>query len=340
MKIGGGKLSQNPEHFASWQQGHPVGPLTIEVGATYGCNHDCFHCGFQQYNPYGKKRNFLDKDAFLRFLVDFRALGGQEVYFAGNGEPLLNPHMAEWVKAGNELGIDMAMSSNGIPLTPKNATQILPHMAWIRFSVNGGTVEDYVRVHKCKEKDFDILWKNLKFSARLKKEQNLKVNLALQFIVYDLDWDSIEPMVERHLDAGTDLLIFRNVGKTDGSLSVIPDEVRERLKKAEGYDRVQVRWDTFAPPKQSLNWTQCQAIHFKTNMDDRGNLVTCNRNLIKDSVYGNIHEQSFKEIWLESVKKKEVFQTVCSGADIPNCRQWCQVSYDNDTIEKALSQLV
>lgn len=340
MKIGGGKLSQNPEHFEAWQQGRPVGPLTIEVGATYGCNHDCVHCGFQQYQPYGKKRNFLERDAFLDFLDDFSELGGQEVYFAGNGEPLLNPHMADWVKHGDGLGLEMAMSSNGIPLTPKNATAILPYMSWIRFSVNGGTVESYTRVHKCREKDFDILWHNLKFAAELKKERDLKVNLALQFIVYDLDWDSIEPMVARHHEAGTDVLIFRNVGKPDGSFAEITEAVRARLEWAEKQARVQVRWDTFTPSQATPAWHQCQAIHFKTNMDDRGNLVTCNRNLIKNSVYGNIHEQRFKEIWLASQRKQQVFETVCSGADIVSCRQWCQVSYDNLFIEKALGQPV
>lgn len=335
-RIGGSLLADSLEHLERWRRGEQPGPLVIEVGPVYGCNHNCVHCGFQQYEAYGKNRNFLDNQVFKAFLDDFAELGGKQIYFAGNGEPLLNPSLADWIVYGNGLGLSMTMSSNGIPLAGKRITQIIPAIDWIRFSVNGGNAKAYARVHECAEREFEILKRNLSKAASYRDQIDSQARLMMQFVTYDLNWESIPEMVEVHKDLGTDMLIFRNVINKDGSSVKQPEHILDALRAVEHEDRVSVRWDTFFERGGStVPWTRCSGIYFRTNMDDKGNLVTCNRNLIARSIYGNINTKRFKDIWL-SLPRQRMFEMIEAGEDRDTCGKWCQASYDNIFIEEYL----
>jgi len=338
-KIGGSKITSNMEHFQKWKKGENVGPLVIEVAPTYGCNHGCIHCGFQQFDPYGPNSMFKQTDHFKKFLEDFRSLGGVEVFFAGNGEPTLNPALPEWFQYGHRIGLDMTMSTNGVPLINKNKMEgILPYAKWIRFSVNGGTKEDYAKVHACSEDDFDRLVKVLENGAKFKRDNNLDLQLIIQFIVYDLNWTSIKEIVDIHKKVGTDQLVFRKVIKDPNEHRVhFNPRIIDELKKIEGEKDVVVRWKTFAQQDESLRWKKCYGINFRINMDHNGDLITCNRNLFKNSRFGNIHKQSFIEIW-NSQLRKDMYKAIEDQIGIPDCARFCQTSFDNMLIEEELNR--
>ena len=59
------KIENNMDHFEEWKRGKNVGPLVIEVAPTYGCNHGCIHCGFQQFDPYGANNIFKETSVRL-----------------------------------------------------------------------------------------------------------------------------------------------------------------------------------------------------------------------------------------------------------------------------------
>ena len=76
-------------------------------------------------------------------------------------------------------------------------------------------------------------------------------------------------------------------------------------------------------------------INFRINMDHKGDLITCNRNLFKNSKFGNIHEQSFIDIW-NSEQRKKIFKAIEDQIGIPDCARFCQTSFDNMIIEQEL----
>lgn len=337
-KIGGSKLIDNIHPLQRWIASHNPGPLVVEVSASYGCNHNCMHCGFQQLSPYSRKRHFLDPAVFKKFLCDFKTLGGLEIYFAGNGEPLLNRSLPEWIKYGKEIGLNMTVSTNGVLLGKTKIRSILPYVKWIRFSVNGGDRETYVKAHRCHEQDFDKLVRNLESAVKYRNYNELTTNLIIQFLIYELNWKSIRGILDIHKRIGTDLLIFRNVAVEDGKKSDQIRYIMDRLKEMEGEEKVEIRWDTFKEMDDELTWDKCYGINFRTNMDDKGNLFTCYRHLYKNSIYGNIHNKSFIEIW-QSSYKRELFSIIEQGREIPICKKWCQAIYDNLFIRDHLNAL-
>ncbi|MBF0466739.1 MAG: radical SAM protein [Nitrospirae bacterium] len=332
--VGGSKLVSNPEHFNKWLRGENPGPLVIEVGATNGCNHNCVHCMFQQYVKYKKEKSFIDLLSFKNFLDDFKAMGGIEVYFAGNGEPLLNESLPDFIEHGSSVGLNMAMSTNGVFLTPEVSERILPCMRFLKFSINGSDRESYKRIHRCDESDFDTVIKNIGYAVSFRNEHKLNLQIVLQFLTLRTNYKAVEGIVRicKQLDA--DKVIIRNAIFKNNTMATYSDEFVQYLKSINDDGKVDIRWDTFGITEMEEKvWTHCYGINFRTNMDTRGNLFTCNKTLDTDSTFGNIIEERFSAIW-NSERKRAVFAEVEKGENISGCKGWCQTSFDNVYIEK------
>jgi MoaA/NifB/PqqE/SkfB family radical SAM enzyme len=331
--IGGSHLDRHHDRIDLLLTGGNPGPLAIEIGPSLGCNHHCVHCGFQQYQEWGEAKRFLDDGAFRSFLDDFRALGGAQVFFAGNGEPLLNRHVPHWITHGDALGLSMTLSTNGIALAGPAMEKTVAHADWIRFSVNGGTADVYRRIHRCREGDFDLLKRNLAAAVAFRDRHEAKARLIIQCVVFDLNAATIPQMVELHRSVGTDRLFFRNVtGRNIFGDGPVPDIVAE-LQEVDGLPGVEVRWNTFEAGGSVGGWEDCYGIHFRTNMDDRGNLFACNRHLIKESFFGNIHDKSFCAIW-SSDEKERLFREIYRCPERRECEEICQASHDNSLIDR------
>ncbi|MBF0425303.1 MAG: radical SAM protein [Magnetococcales bacterium] len=337
-QIGGGRLQNNPEPLKRWLAGQVPGPLTIEVAPVNGCNHGCLHCYPLQLDLFGARKKFLPTEHFRPFLADFRAMGGEEVYFAGTGEPLLHPDLADLIAHGHALGLRMAFSSNGVLLTPANAARILPHTAWARFSVNGGDAATYAHVHACHERDFSRLIHNLENALTLRRQEGWPVQLALQCVVWEANWRSIPDLVALHERLGTDKVVLRNRFDREGTKHPVHPEAIPLLEAAARVPGIEVRWESFLRADETLqaDWRRCHGPHFRTHMDYQGNLFACCRHFYKESAFGNINDRRFPEIW-RSVERHRLFAEIARGDDIPLCCHLCPTAFDNVVIEQALT---
>jgi len=264
-------------------------------------------------------------------------MGGQEVFYAGRGEPLLNPHIPDLCRHGHELGLSNVMSSNGVPLGARKMAEMMQYMKWVRFSVNGGDPDTYGLVHKCSPRDFEKLERNLAAAVEFKHKMGLDAQLIIQFIIYDLNYKSLQGAIDLHKRVGTDRLVFRNVIEHDGQNRPLIEEIRQILVDIDPDETVDVRWETFDVVTVGAAWSKCHGINFRCNLDENGNVYTCTRNNIKKSIIGNIAEQRFRDIW-ESQRKKDVFAEIEPGDFIPMCGRWCDVSKDNVFLEGFLKQ--
>lgn len=317
--------------------GKTVGPLVAEVAPSYGCNHRCIHCGFQQYQEYSGGPHYLSLRAFRNFADDFSTLGGVEIWFAGNGEPFLNPDLPEMIQYGASKGLSMAFSSNAVLVNQKIIEDITPHLTWAKFSVNGATPDDYSRVHQCSTNSFQKMKANLKRFTSYRERVPEGPQLIIQFLVMAENWDNIKNMVDVHHEVGTDQLIFRNIiTKDPAPVPPIPDHVRKELKEVELFEDVAVDWNSF-DKRPSSPWEKCYGINFRINLTDRGELYTCCRNLVLPSIYGNITNDRFIDIWNSSQKTK-MFQDVYNYKDRKYCEMWCQCARDNRLIDQIVKQ--
>ena len=335
VKDGSSKIATNPQHFKKWLEKEDIGPLVIEVGVTYGCNHNCVHCSFQQFDSYTGV-NFINKDAFIQFLDEFKLMGGIEVYFAGNGEPLLHPHICEFFEYGKKIGLDMTLSTNGEYLTDEIANRILQATKWVNFSINGGNLQDYITIHKCSEESFYKVIKNIKNVMKVKQESNLDIKVVMQYIAYSLNKNGIDDIVKLYHELGVDQLNIRSAGFRSEYNTFEDKKILDKLNELNNIEGIIVRWDSnmaVAP------WDKCYGINFRINMDYQGNIYPCSKNYYENCTIGSIEKKSFKEIWL-SEKKKQVFFSVENTKDTTKCRTWCQCRGDNIYIDNYLKEQI
>jgi len=319
------------ERIEPLKKSKPVGPLVVEIAPTRGCNHKCIHCGFQQYSPYSNKKQFLPLHIYKSFVDDFVELGGKEIWFAGNGEPFLNPSFSDMVKYGAKKGLSIGVSSNVVNVDEQIVEDIIEHISWTKFSINGANEKTYSKVHQCNPKDFKRAIENIQLFTTYRNKSNNKPFISIQFIVMKENWMDIKQMVDIHTKLDVDKLIFRNVIKKEYVLVPIPNDVKNTLSQISHIKTIFINWNSFNE-KPISNWTTCFGINFRINLSENGDLYTCCRDLTIPSIYGNIFENSFFDIW-HSKRKKEIFENIYNFKDRSCCIKWCQCASDNIFID-------
>lgn len=128
----------------------PVGwmPPSINLDLTTACNYACPHCiDFEWLNT--KERHEYEK--LLESLSYMSEHGLRSVILIGGGEPTIHPKFAETVRFLKERDVHVAVVSNG----SRNEViyDIAEHLTtfdWVRLSLDSGTTDTFVRMHKPK----------------------------------------------------------------------------------------------------------------------------------------------------------------------------------------------
>lgn len=160
------KLAYHPEwvrrwHAAqgNWELAQTVYPLYVEISPAGQCNHRCAWCAVDYI---GYKNRLLDENALLRVFggMTKRRREGEEwngvksVMFAGEGEPTLHPKLAEIIAGAKSVGIDVALTTNGTGMTKKFIDKALPHITWIKVSLDAATDRTHAINHHATKEQF------------------------------------------------------------------------------------------------------------------------------------------------------------------------------------------
>ncbi|CAN8138715.1 hypothetical protein THIOSC15_1050001 [uncultured Thiomicrorhabdus sp.] len=140
-----------------------------------------------------------------------KQLGLKSVMYAGEGEPLLHKYIADIVQHSHDIGIDTAITSNGVKLNKLLANQLLPNLKWINFSVNAGSAATYQKVHRCKSGDFDKVMFNIGYACKVRKEQNLNCAIGVQILELPENSHEILCLAETVKELGCDYLVVKPV---------------------------------------------------------------------------------------------------------------------------------
>src|SRR3989344_4657931 len=166
------KLNHHPDRVADWLRGKNVYPIYVEIGTTSTCNHRCTFCALDFT---GYKGESLDTNVLINALTDMGKNGVKACMFGGEGEPTLHKDFSFLVGHAKKIGLDVALTTNGVPFTKKKTEQRLGHLSWIRFSIDAGTPETYAKLHGTKQGDFERLMDNIKASVEIKNKNGYSV---------------------------------------------------------------------------------------------------------------------------------------------------------------------
>lgn len=332
IRLDSHKLLYHPERVAKWLSDDDCFPVYVEIGLTNRCNHRCVFCALDWLE--GKSVD-MDREVLLAALKDMAAHGVRSLMFAGEGESLLHRDAPLFMRTAHELGIKVALTTNGVPLSPEKAEACLPWLSWIRFSVNGGTPERYAEMHGTRPEDFERVIANITYAAELRKRLGLKVDIDVQSLLLPENSGEVPKLAKLVRAAGADDLQVKPYSQHPLSKNRREPDYRDNLAleaelRALETDtfRIHFRHNTINNLLSGADYDHCHGLPFFALINAKGDVLPCNLFYERpDFIYGNLNEQSFSEIWQGEQRRK--IKEQLAARDISECRKICRLDQLN-----------
>ncbi len=338
IKLDGHKLMYHPKRISEWMEKGDCYPIYVEIGATNLCNHRCIFCALDFLKEHS---DFIDKGIMISSLKDMAEHGVKSVMFAGEGESLLHKDICEFVQKAKEFGMDVAITTNGVPLTKEKITCCLPSLSWIRFSVDSGAKENYSLIHGTLSQDFEKVIDNIREAVIFRNLNNLKTTIGVQFLVIPQNIDQTIKLAKILREIGVDNLQIKPYSHHPDSLNnlqVSPIKYNQIEDELLGLNtdkfKILFRKSTFERTEEKeVPYNLCHGLPFFALITAKGDVIPCNLYYgNQDFTYGNLYKNSFSEIW-EGEKRKQIIGRI-NKKGIQECRKLCRLDVINRYFER------
>ena len=168
IKIRKGEESHHPD----------IGPVSINLDLTTGCNYECPHCVDLPILNQPIKFNHNELLSSLNLMYE---KGLRSAILIGGGEPTLYSKFEDVVKFLKEREVHIGVVSNGTGMRKiENIGHLFTHHDWVRLSLDSGREETFQAMHKPRKPiTLEKICKDV-FSV---KEKHPNVNVGFSYIV-------------------------------------------------------------------------------------------------------------------------------------------------------------
>jgi wyosine [tRNA(Phe)-imidazoG37] synthetase (radical SAM superfamily) len=216
----------------------PLAPISINLDLTTTCNFACTHCiDWDILNTPNKHDDGELRDS-IRLMAE---RGLRSVILIGGGEPTLYPRFPDFVRFLKELGLQIAIVSNGSRgAVLAEAASHMGEKDWIRLSLDSGSNELFVAMHRPAKRGLD-LDAICEWIPRI-KERGPAVRIGFSFIIVwggaSRDGEKIheniheiEMATERAKRGGFDFIALKPVleRKDDGAEVMDPVKAQDEI---------------------------------------------------------------------------------------------------------------
>ena len=288
------KIFGHPEWLERYRRGERVYPICWEIDASNRCPYNCEHCCWGDFiEGHG---DIMPEARLTKVLSEIKDLGGKSIIWSGGGDPLTHPNIVEVIRKSHDLGLENAMFTNGLGMTPKRAEELAGVLSWIRFHVGADNSSDFAKVHGVPEKFFSRALENIKNFCAVKERT---ANVGIGVPVNPDNFAGCKGLPDLAMSLGADFfqakLDLLRLGDFAYSEwwyeTVVP-------YFAAAKERLQGRVRFFSNTEQSaLTPDYCHAHRIITAVTADGRIAFCKMQRDdKKTSLGNIHEQSLREI--------------------------------------------
>jgi len=310
------KLAWHPGRVDAWDRGERIAPLTIDMALTRACQFRCEYCYSQmQHNP-GRK---ITWEVAHDFLLDAANAGVWGIVLMSDGESTLVPFFPQFVHSARQLGLAVALATNGYLFDEQMAHRVLPDLTYIRVNISAATPERYGEIMGVPLEWFGKVKRNLSGMVRVKELGGLATTIGMQQVLMPQYADQVLPLARLAIELGVDYLVIKHCSDDlEGSLGVdygAYEELAGLLAEAEAlsteHTRIVVKWSKIKAGTERP-YRQCYAPPFLLQISGSGLVSACGPLFSNpDYAIGNICETPFREI-LKSDRYWEVMDRLRS----------------------------
>lgn len=337
LQLDGNKLLHHLSTVNKWQGGETVFPIYIAFSPTSYCNHHCVFCvyHYKEFKPI-----FFPLDRYVELCAEWKSLGVKSLFFAGDGDPLLNKSCHLMIEATKSSGIDVALNTNGRLLNSKNIPIFVRDLSFIRISMNAGTRENYAEIHGTNPQDFDIVVENLKALVEEKRKTHSKITIGVQLVLLSKNMHEVKQQAKMLKEIGVDYFSVKPFLKHpeikfDDKIENLEDflddltQFQKEINTGEFYFALRkgLFIDTF-----KRNYKQCLSTPFMIEIDALGDIYSCGPYIGNDEhKLGNVLKESFQKVWT-SEQANRVKNHVACNVDVSKCMPYCRPNSVNETL--------
>ena len=316
--LDGTKIAWHQDRISDWKDGKKIAPITIDMALTRACNYSCGFCYamFQE-----NERKLIDKEVIDGFLEDCAEIGVKGISLVSDGESTISPVFTHTIKRGHELGLSMAVGTNGFVLTKNKLEEVLPYLTYLRINFSAGERKRYAEIMGVKKKYFDRVCQNISDMVEIKRLNNHPVTIGLQMVLMPEDQDQIIPFAKLGKNLRPDYSIIKHCSDNeDGGLGVdyekyktLYSKLREAEKLSDEEYKVVIKWSKIGDMGKR-SYKRCYGAPFMLQISGSGLVAPCGmlfNEKYKKFHIGNICETRFKDIW-ESDNYWEVMKYLAS----------------------------
>ncbi len=335
FRIDSHKLIYHVGRVKRWQDGENIYPIYLEISPCGACNQRCSFCAFD-YLKY--KSQFIDTKKLFATLSEAARLGVKSIMYAGEGEPLLHKDIVKIINHTENVGIDVALATNGVLLEKVFAESCLASLTWLRFSLNAGTNKTYAKIHRSSPKVYGIVIKNIATAVKIKKRNKYSCTIGVQFILLPENYKEVKRLAITLKAIGANYLTIKPFIKHPSQKSKAYDNLNYRnylhldegLQKLKSEDfHIYFRAHCMGKLNKARPYGKCLGLPFFAEIASDGNIYTCGPYLgNKKFCYGNIYKNTFEEIW-NGRRRKRILKMVDVKLDVARCMKGCRLDEIN-----------
>ena len=332
------KVAHHQDKLNTLKEGGQPVPLQVQLIIADLCNHNCSFCAYRMEN-YTSNERFGEKDPLtgiinnnpnrmipyekcMCILRDCADMGVKAIQFTGGGEPTVHPKHKELFQRTLDLGLDLALVSNGT-IMKEGVPEILAQAKWVRFSVDAATKESYSLIREVPLTYFDRTINNIKKVVEAKRKANSGVIIGVGFVVTKENHKEIYDATRICSELGVDNIRISAVFTPDDfdyHREIYPVARELTLKAKKDFERPDFKvFNLFGDRVQDLidekpEYEFCGYMHLNTYIGGDQNVYTCCNNAYStNGLMGSIKGMSFKDFWFSSEKVKNYLEFKASN---------------------------
>lgn len=181
----GGAISVEHTRLKSWR-------YFLEINSL--CSLHCPTCTKGNQSGYEHQTGIMDSDLMERILDKIQSENPNAIVFCyGNSEPALHPNLPECIASIKRRGLNAQLSTN-CNLVRRVDDLLAAQPDMIIISLSGWTQDIYVRGHA--GGNIEKVKANMRTLAEANNKLNRKVNISVNYHVYDYNEHELAPMKE------------------------------------------------------------------------------------------------------------------------------------------------